>query len=186
MNRSLTAAMQTAVASNELKTGRLLWMNFDGGAEYRTTCYKQLIFDSNTYLPSNILSIGDVQESLELRVPTLSVVLTGVNQANISTALTEDAVDREVVVWRFFLDANEGLIADPVEEFRGTIDSYSVNENPDAGSSILEWSCVSHLADFERIGGRRTNDDEQQLHFAGDKGFEFAALTALDIKWGRA
>lgn len=186
MTRSLTAAVQTAVASNDIRTGRLLWINFDAGAEYRTTNYKALVFNSNTYSPSNILRIGDVRESLELRVPVLDVALTGVNQANISTALTEDAIDREIVTWRFFLDANEDLIADPVEEFRGTIDSYSLQEDPNKGSSVLTWSCVSHLADFERISGRRTNDDEQQLHFTGDKGFEFAALTALDIKWGRA
>jgi len=184
VSRTLTAGMQSGVAASETKPFRLLAMHFDGGTEYRTTCYKPIVFGGNTYLPSNILGIGAVKESLELRVPTLDVTLSGVNQANISTALTEGSLDRVVQVWRGLLDANEALVADPVEVFKGRIDDYNFTEDDDSAS--LTWGCVSHLADFERITGRRANDDDQQFNFAGDKGFEFAALVSVDVKWGRA
>jgi len=45
---------------------------------------------------------------------------------------------------------------------------------------------ASHWADFEKKSGRVTNSNSQSLHFAGDKGFDFAANIVKDIKWGRA
>lgn len=183
MTRALTAGMQAGVAVSELRAYMLLAMHFEGGTEYRTTCYKPVVFGGNTFLPSNVVSIGAVKESLELRVPTLSVALSGVNQANVATALAEGSLDRVVQVWRCLLDGSEALVADPLEVFKGRIDGYTFTE--DDGSASLVWECVSHFADFDRISGRHTNDDEQQLHFSSDRGFEFAAVTAIDIKWGR-
>lgn len=184
MSRDLTAGMQAGVAVSELRPYLLLAMHFSGGTEYRTTCYKPISFGGNTFLPSNILSIGAPKESLELRVPTLSVTLSGVNQANISTALIEGSLDRVVQVWRCLLDSNEALVVDPVEIFKGRIDAFSYSDDEDSAS--LSWDCVSHLADFERVAGRRANDAEQQFIFSGDRGFEFAALVSQDVKWGRA
>lgn len=186
VSRGLTANMQAAIAAGQLKPVRLLEMHFDGGTLYHTTCYKSLAWNSNTYNPGNVVAMPNVEESLELRVPVYKVTLSGVNQANIATALLEDSIDRLVVMYRGLLDANENLIADPFEEFKGRIDTYAMDEDPDKGASTLAWSCVSHLADFERLAGRRTNDDDQQVYFAGDRGFEFSALVAQDIKWGRA
>lgn len=183
MSRTLSAGMQSAVAAKEIRPYLLLSMSFDAATEYRTTCYKSIQFGGNTYLPGNTLSFGAPRESLGLRVPTLNVTLSGVNQANLATALTTGSLDREVRLYRALLDANEALIADPVEIFNGRIDTFSFSEDADTAS--LTWSCVSHLADFERVSGRRTNDDEQQFLFPGDKGFEFSALVDQDIKWGR-
>ena len=186
MTRSLTSGMQTAVASNSLKPVELVSLGFDGGAEYHTTAYKPIVHGGNTYGIGNLVGISSIKESLQLRVPTLSIALSGVNQANISTALSENAIDREIIVLRGMLDSSEVLITDPVEIFKGKLDSYQIREDFKNGTADITWSCVSHLQDFERVVGRRTNDDDQQFHFAGDLGFEFAALVARDIKWGRA
>ena len=53
-------------------------------------------------------------------------------------------------------------------------------------TSNVSLSVASHWSDFKKKSGRRTNHNGQQLHFAGDKGFEFAANTVKDIKWGRS
>ena len=186
MSRTLTAGMLAAIDLAELKPIRLVALHFDGGSEYHTTAYKPIVYDGNTYNTGNLISIGTVKESLEVKVPTLNIALSGVNQANISTALSEDSIDRVVVVYSGLLDANDDLVVDPIEEFRGRLDSFQFSENPEQEVAEINWSCVSQLQDFERVAGRRTNDDDQQFHFAGDEGFEFSALTDTDIKWGRA
>jgi len=40
-------------------------------------------------------------------------------------------------------------------------------------------------SDFERTAGRRTNDNDQQVYYPGDRGFQFADDALKDIKWGR-
>jgi len=49
----------------------------------------------------------------------------------------------------------------------------------------LTVEIASHWKDFEKENGRRTNHNTQQLYFDGDLGFEFAAKTIKDLKWGR-
>lgn len=185
MSRVLTPAMLSAIGSSALKPVRLVALHFDGGSQYHTTAYKEITWSGNVYQPGNLMSIGSVPESLALRVPTLKIVLSGSNQANFATALLENAIDREVVLSMGLLDSNEILVIDPVEEFRGRLDSYQIKEDPSSGTNI-SWSCVSQLQDFNRISGRIANDDDQQSLFPGDNGFAFAAVVARDIKWGRA
>ena len=45
---------------------------------------------------------------------------------------------------------------------------------------------ASHWADFEKKAGRFSNNNSQQYFFSGDVGFEYAANTVKDLKWGRA
>ena len=180
----MTPAMQSAIAADSLSPVHLVSLAFDGGTQYHTDAYKSLSWGGSTWNGGNLISLQAVEESIELRIPQLRVTLSGVNQANIATALTENAIDREVVIYLGLLDANEQLIADPVEQFRGRIDGYSFSEDGGGGTAKISWTCVSHLADFERTAGRHTNDSEQQILFPGDLGFEYAAKADQDLKWG--
>ena len=63
--------------------------------------------------------------------------------------------------------------------------NFAVSENPERTSTIT-WTVTSEWADFERVGGRRANHQEQQVFFSGDMGFEFIDQIVKDLKWGRA
>ena len=114
----------------------------------------------------------------------MQIGISGVNQANISTALTESFINRDVIIYRGLLDSNEDLIADPFNAFRGQLDDFTLSESPNSTSTI-SWTVTSELADFERVGGRRANYQEQQVFYPGDEGFEFIDQSVKDIKWGR-
>ena len=49
---------------------------------------------------------------------------------------------------------------------------------------MIELQAASQFADFEKIRGRRTNNESQQIHFPGDRGFEYAPQVVKDLKWG--
>jgi hypothetical protein len=67
--------------------------------------------------------------------------------------------------------------------FNGQITKWQIVEN--RGRSGVRLSVASHWADFEKLGGRLTNNSSQQFYFPNDLGFEYAANTIRDIKWGR-
>ena len=122
MTRTLTSAMQTASASRTLTPVHLVAIYFDGGTDYLTDAYKDIVYDGNTYQSTgNLLSISDIDETLAHRVNTLQLSLSGVNQANIATALLEDFINRDVVIYRGLLDSNGDLIVDPFNAFRGQL-----------------------------------------------------------------
>jgi hypothetical protein len=68
--------------------------------------------------------------------------------------------------------------------YDGRIDGFDMNESQT--ESTISVSVASHWSDFEKKAGRYTNTNSQELFFSGDKGFEFAANTVKDLKWGRA
>lgn len=184
-NRGMSAAMLAEIAKPQLRLFHLVEMYFTT-IGYLTTGRRNIVWNGNTYSAlGNLLSFGDVAESADIRAGSINLVLSGVNQANIATALTENFIDRRVVIRRGFLDASDIIIVDPIILFDGRIDSWDLNEDVTTGDSTVTWKAASHWIDFERISGRRTNNEDQQVSFPGDKGFEYAAQTE-EIRWGKA
>ena len=93
-------------------------------------------------------------------------------------------MEKEAEVYKGFLDSNESVIADPFLLFKGRIESFSIDES--INQSNVNVLVTSHWSDFNKIEGRKTNTNSQQIHFSTDLGFEYASQTIGDIKWGRA
>jgi len=182
--RTLSAAMQAALSGQSITPIQLVEFRFDSGTQYLTDAYKTVTYGGNDYLAAgNLLGVSDVDEELAHRITTLQISLSGVNQANISVALTEDFINRDVIIYKGLLDSDDKLIVDPFNIFRGQLDDFSLSETD--RTATLAWTATSEWADFERVGGRRANHQEQQVFFSGDLGFEFIDQSIKDIKWGR-
>jgi len=184
MARGLTSAVNTELATDKLNPVTLLYLNVGSGYRF-TDHYKDITFDSNTYTASSLLlGVTSTSESSEITVSNLTLQFTGADQTIISLFLNNQYLEREVEVYKGFLDANQAVIADPFLLFKGRVESFGINETLD--SSDVDIVVTSHWSDFEKVEGRKTNTNSQQLHFVNDQGFEFASQTTQDIKWGRA
>jgi hypothetical protein len=131
------------------------------------------------------MGISDIEEAAEVIVSSVTLSLSGIDQVWISNVLQEDYIDRTVKIYTAFMDESWALVVDPVLIFEGRMDQPSIEEDPDAGTSSVSVSATNAWVDFSRKTGRHTNHEEQTLHFAGDKGFEFASEVTPDIIWGR-
>ena len=188
MTRSLTTAVKNHLATNEIKPVHLITIGF-GTPQNITDCVHDLTSSvsgsSVTYSSSKFLvSYPEVSEETDIGKSSISIALSGADQTYISLALAENIVNDAVTIYRAFLDANNAIIADPFLLYKGTIETYSINETEDSSALIL--NVVSHWADFEKKSGRKTNNTSQQRFFSTDKGMEFSSETVLDIKWGRS
>lgn len=108
--------------------------------------------------------------------------------SNIIGGIRIDLVSAGTVAYEFdWIEITRSSSAkpDPANIFSGRIDSFKVSENPRSGTSTLEWKASSHFADFDRVNGRFTNNESQQIHFPGDRFFEFAYRDPTQITWGR-
>lgn len=186
MDRSSTAAFQTEVAKDENRPIHLVSVHLDSGVTYLTDAYKAVSYGGNNYEPvGHFMSFSDIEETAELIVSNVTVSLSGVDQAWISTMLSETYIDRQIMIYVGFLDDAQQLVTDPVLIFDGRIDSPTITENPESGTCMVTVSATNTWVDFNRTAGRHTNHEEQQLFFPGDKGFEFASVMKKDLVWGR-
>ena len=188
MTRSLTSGVKTHLATNEIKPVHLITIGFNTPQNI-TDCIHDLTSNisgsSITYSSSSFLvNIPEYSEETDINKSSLTIALSGADQTYISIALAENIVNDAVTIYRAFLDSNNAIIADPFLLYKGTIETYSIQET--TTDSVLSLNIVSHWADFEKKSGRKTNNTSQQRFFSTDKGMEFSSENVLDIKWGRA
>ena len=187
MTRSLTSAVKTELATNDIRPVHLITLGF-GTPVNITDCSFSLTSSvsgsSVTYNASDfILGISNHTEETDITKSSVSLVLSGADQTFISTVLGENVVNDSVDIFRGFLNDSNALISDPFLLYRGKIDSFDISEGDKERTVGLR--IVSNWADFEKKNGRKTNNTSQQRFFSADVGMDFASQTVQDIKWGR-
>ena len=188
MTRSLTSAVKTELATNDIRPVHLITIGF-GTPVNLTDCSFSLTSSvsgsSVTYNASDfILGISNHTEETDITKSSVSLNLSGADQTFISTVLNENVVNDSVDIYRGFLDSSSALISDPFLLYRGKIETFDIQETDK--SSVVGLTIVSNWADFEKKNGRKTNNTSQQRFFSGDVGMDFSSQTVQDIKWGRA
>jgi len=152
MTRSLTSAVKTELATNDIRPVHLITIGF-GTPVNLTDCSFSLTSSvsggSVTYNASDfILGISSINEETDISKSSLSLSLSGADQTFISIVLNENVINDSVDIYRGFLDSSSSLIADPFLIYKGKIDSFTINES-DTSSSV-DSTIVSHWADFEK------------------------------------
>ena len=187
MTRSLTSAVKTELATNDIRPVHLITIGF-GTPVNITDCSfpitSSVSGSSVTYLASDfIMGVSDFTEETDVNLSPISITLSGADQTFISTVLNENVITDTVTIFRGFLNDSNALIADPFLLYKGTIDNFAISESDT--SSTVNLDIVSHWADFEKKSGRKTNNTSQQRFFSTDVGMNFSSQTVQDIKWGR-
>ena len=187
MDRGSTAAFQTEVVKSSNQPVHLVEVHFDDESLYMTDAYKTIEYASNDYTGiGHLMGFSDIEETAEVIVSNVTLQISGIDQSWISRLLNKDYIDRVVKIYTAFVDDTQALVVDPVLIFEGRMDSPSLNENPESGTSTLSITATNTWVDFTRMTGRHTNHEENIIHFPNDKGFEFASEIVKDIKWGKS
>ena len=187
MTRSLTTAVKNQLATNDINPIHLITIGFNSTVNI-TDCSFPLTSSvsgsSVTYDASDfILGISNFEEKTDITKGTLNLNLSGAEQSFISVVLNENVVNDDVTIYRGLLDNSNAIIADPILLYKGTIESFEINETKT--TSFVNLKVASHWADFDKTAGRKTNNTSQQRFFESDVGFAFASEVIKNIKWGR-
>lgn len=187
MDRGATLAFQNEVVKPENMPMHLVSVHLDSETLYMSDSYKTIAYDGNDYLGvGHFINFSDIEESSEVIVSTMTLSLSGVDQSMINLVLNNNYINRTVKVYMGFLNVDtHKLITNPVLIFEGGMDSPIISENPDSGKSTVLVSATNAWADYDRKLGRHGNNEEQQIFFPGDKGFEFADQNINKLVWAK-
>jgi hypothetical protein len=184
MTRSINSTTITSLQSDSFNMANLIQLDFP--TPVRITDWNRSISAlSTTFLSSpHLTDIGQVAESADPRINSLSVTLSGVEQTFIALFLTNNYIDVRARIWKAVLGADDAVVGDPFLIFDGRVSGYAIDDSESTSDIGIEIS--SHWKDFELRKGRRTNRNSQQYYFAGDLGMDYAGVIVKDLKWGRA
>ena len=193
MTRSIASATQTKLAGRQIFVADLIELQLST-PQYLTTSNIDISYDSttapdagtNTYLAQGqFLDYGNIVESADLRISSIDMEFTAVDTTTIALLMSNDYIDKRVVIYRAVLDDDYSFTSDDIWlMFDGTITAYGIKETENTATVTI--TIASQFADFLRKNGRRTNPSSQNIHFSSDKGMDFSPQIVKDIKWGKA
>lgn len=151
--------------------------------------YDTLLF-SNYHKPLTIYSenyaglgqlIAITSTSSELKVSTqeLTITISGIPQQNISDVLDYRFKGSRVYVYRGIFNTTTGTLLNdigqnPTGKFQGVINNFSLNEDwsGQSASNTIGFVCTSTVGLLDKkIGGRRTNPNDQKFYYPTDNSF---------------
>jgi len=147
---------------------------FSGGTLRLWTGVGTISWNSQTWTGAgNLLSVGEIQETTEIRASGTTVSLNGLNSSLIAVALAQCRQGLSGRVWLGGLDASGAVIADPFMAFEGRLD---VPEISDEGETCnVSVSYEGRLILLERPKERRVTHEDQQIDYPGDLFREYIA-----------
>ena len=184
MVRSMTAGMATVLAGRELRPINLVELLLDSGAIRLWTGIGDLSWDSKTWTGAgDLLSIGQVEETTEIRAVAQQFTLSGVALSNVSLVLNEEYQGRAVTMWFALLDDITGAVTgDPFIQFAGQADVMAHEDHGETSTILLT---VEHrLAALARVNIRHYTPSDQQQDYPTDLGFDDTVNTSEEIIWG--
>ena len=185
-NRGSTTAFQTEIKKDQSHPLHLIEIYLDSATYYVTDNFRDVSYSSNTYTALGFfLNFDPIEESAAINASKITLGLSGVDQQYTNLFLTENYVDRRVVIRKAFISTANALIADPVIIFDGRMDNPIITEDTDTGLASIGVTVSNQFVDFEKTPGRYTNHENQQLHYPGDNGFIYASQIIKDIVWGQ-
>lgn len=185
--REATVAVLAEMNKDSIVAGHLVDVELDSGNIRLTDINRDVVYNTQTYQSAGqLLSIDGIEETINIETNEVSLTLSGIDQAFVSTFLAEEYIDRRIVIYKAFLNAvDESLIDDPILMFEGRINGATMSEDPDAGTHEISVSVTNQWVVFERVSNRRTNDAEHQSIYPGDMGFQFTSELTKEVLWGR-
>ena len=186
MSRTLTAAMETESLAAKLQP--VIFVDIEVASSEYVRAWSgvgNLIYGGNTFTGTGTFgTISAVEETTEMKATGLTLSLSGIPAALISTSLNSIRQGLPGIVYLGALDSAGALIADPLVLFSGLVDVPKVDE--DGETATISISLESLEVDRERSRVRRYTPEDQYLIDATDRGFEYvASLQDKQIIWGR-
>lgn len=184
MTRSLTPAVESAVAAGHVPAIVLVEMDFPSGFLRVNNSPVTFAWNGYDWLGlGNLGGIDAISEGASLEARGLAFRLSGVPTANVAIAMGQNYQGRACKVWFAPLDADtHAILADPVLVFWGRLDVMTIELGETATITV---TAESRLADWARPRVRRYNHDDQQIDYPGDKGFEFVtSIVDKELRWG--
>ena len=110
MTRSLTSAIKTELATNDIRPVHLITIGFDTPVNITDCSFSitsSVSGSSVTYVASDfIMGLSDFTEQTDVNLSPISIILSGADQTFISTVLNENVITDSVTIFRGFLDDN--------------------------------------------------------------------------------
>jgi len=172
-----------AVTGTNITHGLLIDLTVNTSTFYIANTYSPVVYNSNTYSAvGHFLGITDIQNDIRATNNNLTVSLSGIPSQGgetepnwVSAVLGSKIKGSRIEIRRVFFNSDTYAI-EPGQvylRFRGYVSNFSLADSIDSatliGTTSVSLQCSNINAVIEkRLGGRRTNKEEQRRRYPND------------------
>jgi hypothetical protein len=193
MPRQLDAGTSAALGAKIVQPIFLVDLPINGEVLHVWSGVGNFAWNGNTY--TGVGDLGQVtpaQEGSEVEAQGASLMLSGVNAADVNDALNDLALGGAATIWLGIVNDAGALVGAPVAIFAGLVDAPSVQigaENSDDGEpgrAAITVPLESRLAVLGSGQQRRYTRADQQLYFPTDTSMNYVEpLNDQALRWGQ-
>lgn len=185
MARELTAAVAAALTAGTIRPVFFYEGVYSSGTLRLWSGVNDYTWNGQVWAGAGeMLGVSAIEEQSDVRASGFSVSLTA--DSAIILALNLSAVRQGLAgrVWMGVFDAAGVLIVDPFKCFEGRLDAPDILL--EGARATVQVKYESRLIDLDRARERRYTQEDQQIDYPADLGFEFVpGLQDKAIFWGR-
>jgi len=128
MSRGIHADVITELSKDSFNMAHIVSIDFSQTV-YLTDYAHDISHGGNNYESSSyLLGLSQVNETSDAQLGTFTVELSGVQQAFIAILLSENYIDRQVIIDRVILNSLGEIIGEPISLYNGRIDGFSIKD----------------------------------------------------------
>jgi hypothetical protein len=164
----------------------LIKLDFTPNPVYLSNTAFDIDYRGNTYLGNGqLLKLGKIHQNIAIRVSTVDLTLDAVDPSLVAILLGTPQHGRDVEISLAILNANYSVVGDVMPMYSMIIDGApSITDDPVNGKATIKQKISSEFANWKQKGGIRTTPASLQRFSKDDTGFDFAAESGKEYKWG--
>ena len=184
--RDMTSAYQAAISSAMLRPALFVQATFVSGPLYVWSGMGPITWNGQTWIGVGTLgTVSTIEEGSTVSAKGVTLTLSGLDPTLLTDVMEEFQVGLPALVYLGVFDATGALIADPVCCFSGRMDQPTIDISGTTASIAI--NCENRLVEMNVSVERRYTDEDQQLDYPGDLGFQFVnGIQDAQIYFGRS
>lgn len=179
--KNYTQAVRDAIANGNPRT-ELFELQLSSGTVYLTTAGHDIVFGGQTYTAGGqIIGNGELKQEKELRIDTVEIAITAVDQTLLALFQNANQQNRKVVFRQIALDfAHQSIGTIYTTSF--LISQYSVSDKD--GESIIALTLTNIFSDYNTVRGIRTTMGSFRRFYPNSTAFINSTDVGESLKWG--
>lgn len=182
MSRDISTTNLTEINSAHLHEVLLVKLEFDTPV-YCHSGIGTITFNSNDYLGvGQFGGVSNPTETEQLRPTSLTLSLSGIDSTLITEALDSGGYGDIVTIYTGYRQDDGTLVDDPWITWKGFLEFASIRHGAD---NAVTLTCQHDLAILNENDGARFTDEDQEVRFTGDTGFQYVTdMAGIKLVWG--
>jgi hypothetical protein len=179
----MSTAMAAALAAPGTKPSLFVSIPFASATVYMWSGTGSVTWGGHTWLGMGaLLEITAAEDAATVEARGIAITLSGLDPVLFADCRDEFVLGQPVVIY-LGLWSGGSLVASPIVVWAGRTDQPTFDIQPDAVTVTI--ACENRLADMNVAVDRRLTNQDQQMDWPGDLGFQFVdAIQEQTLFWG--